>query len=682
MLSILAAFIKLLVAGVFLLGLPVAFTYLFVKLVQLLAWLVRGIGRTGGVVLGRAGGFLRREVRDVVATIGAALTAGVVVPLALLNLLTGRWQSARHYGNALEDELLSGALSFYRVVIGNPVRFIGLGGLTDGIERRLPDLVAQAPSGRRKRGKPGHFEGYEVTGDLPAGGSGAQLFLARPLPAKTAELRTAGRSVPDEVVIKSFALANGSTLPQIVRESRALEAAKRLGLVLEHELSDERFHYVMPYVAGPGLDAVIRRMHAKASPDGLKDKDFQLVFAYMGDLLETLERFHRGGLWHKDIKPSNLIVADRLHLVDLGLVTPLQSAMTLTTHGTEFYRDPQMVRLAMQGVKVHEVDGVKFDIYSAGAVLFNMIENSFPAHGNLSPLTKRCPESLQWIVRRAMADMSQRYGSANEMLADLRALSAARDPFEVKPADLPSLGGSHAPRRVAGAPELSSSEVRSPAPSLPPVELRPHAAKEAKEGRRKVRRALAASVMALAGVVAFRANQATERSRARTAEIIAHNQAMLLASAHSYAESVRDESGQEKDWPASRWMAGLRSHLGKRSTASSAPRTCLVINDAAAESNSALQGLVEALDRMGFSAVGLSEEPGSEEIDLIAAARKVLALGDVYDVESALRLEHFLDTTDGLDAVIWLAPERGGPGLVYRVIASRTSLAEPSVFEL
>ena len=80
---------------------------------------------------------------------------------------------------------------------------------------------------------------------------------------------------------------------------------------------------------------------------------------------------------HADLDRGRLEVAhDRAHLVDLGLVTPLSSAMTLTTHGTEYYRDPEMVRLAMQGVKVHEVGGVKFDVYSAGAVLYSMIENS------------------------------------------------------------------------------------------------------------------------------------------------------------------------------------------------------------------------------------------------------------------------------------------------------------------
>ena len=54
--------------------------------------------------------------------------------------------------------------------------------------------------------------------------------------------------------------------------------------------------------------------------------------------------------------------------------------MTLTTHGTEYFRDPEMVRLALKGVKVHQVDGAKFDIYAVGAVLF-LLEYFFGSRG-------------------------------------------------------------------------------------------------------------------------------------------------------------------------------------------------------------------------------------------------------------------------------------------------------------
>ena len=142
------------------------------------------------------------------------------------------------------------------------------------------------------------------------------------------------------------------------------------------------------------------------------------------------------------MKPDNIIIHyGTASLVDLGLVTPLASAMTLTTHGTEYFRDPELVRQAMRGVKVHQIDGTKFDVYGAGAVLYFMLENTFPAHGVLSDFSKESPECLRWIVRRAMADYDKRYASIDEMLADVEKLLSEKDILSARPADLPSMGG-------------------------------------------------------------------------------------------------------------------------------------------------------------------------------------------------------------------------------------------------
>jgi serine/threonine protein kinase len=430
-------------AAILMVVVPVVGIWLLVKVLQGVGAVVGGTFRLIGGFFGRIGHFVRGMCLDTLHTVGGVLTFVVLGLLSLGNLLIGRPSSARHYAKALEDEGTSVGLSLYRLALGHPVRLLGLSAITDGLERRLPELVSRDPQAYAlpKNAEPS-FEGYKITGTLPPGGSGARLYLAEPSTAHRNLLAGRGRMLPDRVVIKAFDLDLGSTLPQIVRESRALEAAGRLGLVLEHDLSPQQFHYVMPFVPGETVDIVTTRMHARSSADGLDTGALRKVTAYGADMLATLDRFHREGLWHKDIKPSNLIVSDgRVHVVDLGLVTPLSSAMTLTTHGTEYFRDPELVRLALQGVKVHEVDGVKFDLYSAGAVLFSMVEGSFPAHGSLSRITNNCPQSLSWIIRRSMSDMGSRYPSAAAMNQDLAFVLAAEDPFDVLPAQLPSETG-------------------------------------------------------------------------------------------------------------------------------------------------------------------------------------------------------------------------------------------------
>ncbi|MFG0257029.1 MAG: hypothetical protein ACF8GE_03910 [Phycisphaerales bacterium JB043] len=417
-----------LVGTLLVLAVVIAFFMLIIPALRGVFWLV-----------GHIFGFIGRTIGDALRILGGVLTTVIFVPLVLLNIVIGRWSAAKHFGSAIQDEIGGMGYATYRLFIGNPAHLLGLHALTEGIEQRVPEAMAKAPGRDAPSKRSGSFDGYDIVGSIAAGGSGAKLYIANPSEIKRAAFARRGLDV-EQVVIKSFSVKEGSSLPQIVRESRALEAAKKIGLVLEHDLNEQRFYYVMPYVPGEDLGAVGRRLHEHDGNEGLASKSVREAMEYTSDLLETLEQYHRNGLWHKDVKPDNIIVHDgRAHLVDLGLVTPLRSAMTLTTHGTEYFRDPELVRMALKGVKVHEVNGVKFDIYAAGAVLYSIVENSFPAHGGLSHITKRCPEVVRWVIRRSMTEYDRRYGTANQMLTDLRAIIASEDMYSMKPAELPSM---------------------------------------------------------------------------------------------------------------------------------------------------------------------------------------------------------------------------------------------------
>ncbi|GAB4384162.1 MAG: hypothetical protein Kow0022_05880 [Phycisphaerales bacterium] len=406
-----------------------------------------------GLLTSHVAQFIGGMLSDALRFVGAIVLMLVLAPLVLGSVVIGRWSAAAHFGRAVKNEIKTACLSIYRVVIGHPFRLIGLRSVTEGLENRLPQVIAEAPGpDKPSRRRVGMFDGYTIVGSLPGGGSGGRLYIAEPSELKRAAFVRQGLDDVEQVVIKSFSLADGSSLPQIVRESRALDAAKKLGLVLEHELTEERFFYVMRYVPGESLSTLTTRMHGLSGGNGLDDAHLRQALGYIADLLRALDTYHHGGLWHKDVKPDNIIVDGReAHLVDFGLVTPLRSAMTLTAHGTEYFRDPELVRQALRGVKVHQIDGTKFDIYAAGAVLYSVIENSFPAHGGLSQITKRCPEAVRWIVRRAMTDYDKRYATAAEMLGDLEAVLRAPNMFDVRPIDLPSMAQDAASR--ASEPE-------------------------------------------------------------------------------------------------------------------------------------------------------------------------------------------------------------------------------------
>jgi len=409
--------------------------------------------------------FIFGMIGDALRLIGIAITVPILSLLVVANIIIGRWSAAGHFGKGVADEVRTFGAALYRLIIGHPARLFCLTPLTEGIERRIPEIVAAAPGPDKPSRRTGTFDGYQVTGSLPGGGSGGKLYLATPDERKRGSFLRQGLGDVEQVVIKSFHLREGSSLPQIVRESRSLESARKMGLVLEHELTGERFFYVMRYAPGESLTRVTQQMHAMTGAKGLSKRDMRTVLGYSRDLLDTLAAYHAGGLWHKDVKPDNIIVdGDRARLVDFGLITHLRSAMTLTTHGTEYFRDPEMVRMALRGVKVNEVDGERFDVYGAGAVLYSMVENSFPAHGGLSRISQPCPEAIRWVVRRAMTDYDKRYRSAREMLADVQYVLASEDMFAIKPAELPSMGGGSA---VASA--IDADEVNDPRAVVSPV---------------------------------------------------------------------------------------------------------------------------------------------------------------------------------------------------------------------
>ncbi len=454
--------------------------------IAIFVWVAMPVGRGVGRFMRHVWAFVAGEAREWARLIACLIVAPVFAVLALLSLVFVQKPAASRFGRALKDEGLRMVVCVYRIFIGLPGRLLGVETALEGIETRLPTVLTST-WGDAVSPRTSLFPGYTIVRTLAGGGSGAKLYVAEPDRRKGKELVRDGFP-GGQVVIKSFTTYENDGLLTIVRESRALEVGRRMGLILEHVLTSERFYYVMRYVPGESLRVVTTRMHAACGEEGLDDAHLRTGLLYVRDLLETLRSYHDSGLWHKDVKPDNVIVetsaasvgaggvavpgdtvaaagepADaslarellalknsplpssapdgRATLVDFGLVSSLRSAMTLTTHGTEYYRDPEMVRRALRGVKVHEVDGVRFDIYAAGAVLFSVIEDGFPAQGVLSPIKKRCPAGVAWIIRRAMADYDQRYESAGAMLTDLDRVLAGEDMFALRPAELPSMGG-------------------------------------------------------------------------------------------------------------------------------------------------------------------------------------------------------------------------------------------------
>ncbi len=157
-----------------------------------------------------------------------------------------------------------------------------------------------------------------------------------------------------------------------------------------------------------------------------------IAIDYARQILGALSFAHRNGIVHRDIKPHNIIVRPdgRLKVTDFGIARSGASQMTEAGSivGTAQYLSPEQARGA-------PVDP-RSDLYSLGIVLYEMLTGKVPFTGDTpveiamkhlsqvpeppSKLRSDVPHDLDAVVMRALAkDPDQRYGSAEEMDADL-----------------------------------------------------------------------------------------------------------------------------------------------------------------------------------------------------------------------------------------------------------------------
>lgn len=174
----------------------------------------------------------------------------------------------------------------------------------------------------------------------------------------------------------------------------------------------------------------------------------------------ALAYIHKQGLIHRDVKPSNILMANdgRIHLSDLGIAMQPGSSMTQTGTivGTPAYMSPEHA----QGKRLD----ARSDIFSLGLVLYQLLTGRAPfetdstlavlysvIHESPPPLRQFRPDIppyLEGVVLKAIAkDPAKRFQTADEFVVALQRVSERR-PTDAMPTML-----SPAPRkRSAAAP--------------------------------------------------------------------------------------------------------------------------------------------------------------------------------------------------------------------------------------
>lgn len=170
------------------------------------------------------------------------------------------------------------------------------------------------------------------------------------------------------------------------------------------------------------------------------------VIAILEPLASALDAAHARGIVHRDVKLSNVFLADgrakgRVVLLDFGVAKLCDAgAVVLTGAGDTV---GTLLTMAPEQLMGSEVDA-RADVYAVGALAYVMLTGRPPFAGNASrvllQIQKRArpaaPSSVAPIdaafdapiLRALERDPGARFASAGELVASLRAASGAREP--------------------------------------------------------------------------------------------------------------------------------------------------------------------------------------------------------------------------------------------------------------
>src|SRR3954469_23293070 len=156
-----------------------------------------------------------------------------------------------------------------------------------------------------------------------------------------------------------------------IRTTAALQHPHILPL-FDSGSADGFLYYVMPFIDGETLRDKLSRETQLGVDEAVR---------ITRDVADALDYAHRRGVIHRDIKPENILLHDGRPIVaDFGIALAVSAAaggrMTETglSLGTPHYMSPE------QATAQKDIDA-RSDVYSLGAVLFEMLTGSPPHTG-------------------------------------------------------------------------------------------------------------------------------------------------------------------------------------------------------------------------------------------------------------------------------------------------------------
>jgi len=273
--------------------------------------------------------------------------------------------------------------------------------------------------------------GYTVLSLLGHGGMGV-VYKARHLKL-------------ERVVAIKMLLAGGFAAPaelaRFLREAQAIAALRHPHIVQVFDVGDldGRPYFTMEHVEGGNL---AQKLAGTPQPA-------QQAAEMVATLAAAVQVAHAGGIVHRDLKPANILLTPEgaPKITDFGLARRYEDGSDLTIGGTRLgtpsYMSPE------QAIGREGTIGPSADIYSLGAVLYEMLTGRPPFRGDspaeterqllhddpVAPglLNARIPRDLEVICLKCLHKTPiSRYASAQALADDLRRFLAG-EPISARP---------------------------------------------------------------------------------------------------------------------------------------------------------------------------------------------------------------------------------------------------------
>lgn len=307
---------------------------------------------------------------------------------------------------------------------------------------------APCPTGSTELVSAPGISGMEILRELGAGGMG-RVYLARDLKLNRV------------VALKTLRYSDMAAMHRFSLEVKAAARLNHPNIVPIYDcnLGEKTPFFTMQFVDGPSARELIQRFRQadahrlKASEildlAGVKDGSarsdilaqiegpdsyYRLIAYWVSRVAKALQCLHEAGIWHRDIKPGNLLLSPdgRMMVADFGLARSdddVDATQLGVVVGSSRYLSPERVT----GGRGYDQ---RADIYALGATLYELLTYRHAREGRTTeqvlahivskdpPLPRAIvpaiPQDLERICLRAMArDAQERYPSAQEMAGEL-----------------------------------------------------------------------------------------------------------------------------------------------------------------------------------------------------------------------------------------------------------------------